>query len=276
MNNCNLTTITLDNIKKIELDIVLTIDKICRENGIKYSLCGGTLLGAIRHGGFIPWDDDIDIIMTRDNYDKFVFLCENNVFDKRYCLITAANDKKYFKLYSKFVDLKTIIVDSRDKTSKKMGLFVDVFPVDYLGDSHDEALRNLKKGKNMRAILSAKQWKKYYWNNDKSALLNFARMVTYIFAFLVPKSFILKRIEKNTIKRKTTFSGCACGSYFEKEIMPSHYFEKYEEVTFEGHKLYSIKNYDEYLKTIYGNYMELPPIENRISNHSFVAYYRET
>jgi len=100
----------IEALKKVELDILSFIHDFCEKNDIKYSLCGGTLLGAVRHKGFIPWDDDIDIFMLRDQYEKFISLMENND-DDTFKLITYKNSKNYNLLFAKVVDKRTILIE---------------------------------------------------------------------------------------------------------------------------------------------------------------------
>ena len=119
--------LTLDEMKAIELGILKKFDSICKENGLEYSLAYGTMLGAIRHKGFIPWDDDIDVFMKREDYEKLLALKYD---DGDFEVKSYRYSKNYYFLYSKIVDKRTSICENW-RAEKDMGLFVDIFPLDY-------------------------------------------------------------------------------------------------------------------------------------------------
>ena len=125
---------TLNDIKKVSLDILISIHEYCKANGIKYSLGYGTMLGAVRHKGFIPWDDDIDILMMREDYDRFL----SGYKDSKFEVIDHKREKKYILPYAKVVDKNTVLFNSW-MPDLKLGVSVDVFPVDYVGKDMDEA-----------------------------------------------------------------------------------------------------------------------------------------
>ena len=127
--------LSLDEIKNSELLILDDIDRVCRKNNIKYSLAFGTLIGAVRHKGFIPWDDDIDIVMTRDNYDKFIhtYINEKN---ENYSILNHEFDKNYYHQFTKVVDNRTTINNDNLREIKNMGVWVDVFPVDKISSKN--------------------------------------------------------------------------------------------------------------------------------------------
>ena len=105
--------ITLEELKSLQMNILDYVDSFCKENNIRYSLCGGSLIGAIRHKGYIPWDDDIDIMMPRPDYDKFLALFNKNA-DSRYCAINYLTDKEFYQPFSKIVDTSTVLIISSD------------------------------------------------------------------------------------------------------------------------------------------------------------------
>ena len=133
--------IGLDEIKKIELDILIYIDSLCKQNHLRYFLCGGTLLGAIRHKGFIPWDDDIDISMPRPDYDKLISLIGSN---SSYMVLTPANCDFYYN-FAKVVDTRTTLCEIDNTPIKNMGVYIDIFPLEGMPDNDIEREQHYKQ-----------------------------------------------------------------------------------------------------------------------------------
>ena len=119
---------TLDEVKQVELEILEYVDKICKENNIQYSLAYGTMLGAVRHKGFIPWDDDIDILLKREEYEKLLRILYSKT-DEKY-QVFSLKDEGYWYSYAKVTDTRTIIVEKNDRNMKEC-VYIDIFPIDY-------------------------------------------------------------------------------------------------------------------------------------------------
>ena len=267
--------INLEDLKKIELSVMKEIHKICTEQDIKYSLCGGTLLGAIRHGGFIPWDDDIDIMMPRPDYDRFVKYCQEN--ETPFDLLSLETDERYGYLFAKAMAKNTkIIEENSNPNGIEMGVYVDIFPIDGLADTYEEALKEFKSSRFKREMLVAKNWTKYFRSKTRSWKYEPIR-----FAFFVASRFVsMKKLtaKLQNVFRKNSFDerlyvAAIFGSYREKEIIKKEYFDDYVALEFENEKFNAIVGYKEYMKSIYGDYMKLPPEEKRVSHHMFKAYY---
>ena len=223
------------------LEILLYIDKVCKENNINYWLSSGTLLGAVRHGGFIPWDDDLDIEMMREDYVKFVKLFPNN---SKYELQTYYNDRNYFKCFAKVRDLHSQISEFElDKYYKYRGLFVDVFSL--------ERVPLLICRIYGRVFEYISKWRlkcgdsKILWY----ALKCFQKCVL----FTIP-------IARPIFKMFTKELHHSYGTCFPKE---RHFEDIYPltEISFEGYMFPAPHNIDHYLKTIYGEYHKLPNLE---------------
>ena len=129
--------ISLDERKEIELEILLYVTRLCEKNRIDYSLCGGSLIGAIRHGGFIPWDDDIDIFLTRENYKKLIDLLKDDLHYKLYAPETTEN---YLYGFCKLMDKRTVIYSEYDEEigTPELGVFIDIYPVDLIPENKKE------------------------------------------------------------------------------------------------------------------------------------------
>ena len=124
--------LSMDEIKSVELEILKYIHNFCIENDIKYFLNYGTLIGAVRHKGFIPWDDDIDICMFRKDYEKFIDLFSKD--DGIYKILSLETDDKYYNNFMKVINSKTKIEDERNYKTYDLGIFVDIFPIDSFDD----------------------------------------------------------------------------------------------------------------------------------------------
>lgn len=132
--------LTVEEYKACVLNVLEKIDYVCRENGYTYMICYGTLLGAVRHKGFIPWDDDIDIVMPREDYYKLgSYIIEHPELELNYIDISNRNDTFYY--CAKVCDSKTIVKEGRYRELKGYGAFVDIFPLDYLPEDKKERER---------------------------------------------------------------------------------------------------------------------------------------
>ena len=266
-------TLTLDEMKQIELRTLEQIDSICKENGYRYSLCGGTLLGAVRHKGFIPWDDDIDIFMPRKDYDAFVKYCKENEIP--FTLLASETNADYGYIYAKAMANDTVIVEkTANRRHIDMGVFVDIFPLDGMGNDIKSAKRTFNKTRFLRELLIASNWKKFFRSKTRSAIYE---PIRFAFFLLSPKKLV-DSIQKSARKvdfESSVYAGNMGGTYRLREMMETSVQKEMTELEFEGKKFSAIKNYDAYLKNLYGDYMQLPPEEKRITHHSFDAYYKD-
>lgn len=270
--------IDLDGLKAIQLDLLSAVHDICERQGFRYSLGGGTLLGAVRHKGFIPWDDDIDIMMPRPDYDAFIAYClssDNIPFKIR----SFENDKTYVDLSAKIYNPDTVLEDDNICAGEKQdGVFIDIFVIDGLGDSYKKAKKAFSATSFKRALLVAAQWKRFFRSKTHPWYYEPARLIMFALSRFVNKERLFKSVLKKYCKRdfdKVGFAAAVGGSYREKEILPREVFTEYVKLPFEGKEFNAIANYDAYLGSIYGDYMQLPPEEKRVSHHTFKAYYKE-
>lgn len=267
MNN-----IGVQELKQIQVDMLKEIDKYCKKHNLRYSLAFGSLLGAVRHKGFIPWDDDLDIMLLRKDYDKFI----KGFKHEYYSVISPSSDREYSLPFAKVNDTRTIInEDSNVKNT--YGVYVDVFPVDNVPDDLYElkSFMSRKKKLNRQHILKIVKvkWKR---NPLKNLVLILGQL------FLAFKS--INAISNEMSDLSATYSGLAhCklrgiiapnDNRFE-ELLPADYFESYTTIPFEGFEAMVIEKYDEYLTAAYGNYMQLPPKNEQISHHKFKAWWKD-
>lgn len=267
----------IEEIKKKQLQILKYVHRFCCDNKIKYFLSGGTLLGSIRHKGYIPWDDDIDIMMLREDYEIFCSTFNEKSNEKKIELFTYKNINNFQYPFCKVCDLNTILLENQDlDTSNLLGINIDVFPIDtYLAMKEAKNIYNRISW--LRKIFIVKtikvNWKsRSIWKN---LILCCGKIIFCFFnpLFLIKKIDNIAQNDKNIDECK--FAGCVVWGYGKQEILPKMIFSDTIEVDFEGYKFYAPKNYHEYLTALYGDYMKLPPIEKRITHHDFKAYYKD-
>ena len=266
---------TLRKVQLAQLEIGKEIKRVCDENGIKYFLDSGTLLGAIRHKGFIPWDDDMGIL--REDYERFIEIAPKEL-KPEYFLQTWKTDKSYPYAFAKIRKKGTVFIEAvSQKTNAHNEIFVDVFPYDIYPD--DETVRTKLTKKIM--LLKYSLWMKdgmTPWLRHKSVLdrlLVKAKYVPhYFYALTHSRDAMIAKYEKlmpmhnaETSKYYVEQSG---GTPFGKWIIPTECFKDFIEVKFEDTMFLVPEKYDLYLKTVYGDYMQLPPVEKRGNWHQIV------
>lgn len=249
----------LKKLQQEELKILLDFDKICRENNIKYYLAYGTLLGTIRHSGFIPWDDDIDVHMTIENYHKLCKFFESYKGDL--FLQNTTTEENYYLTWAKIRRNNTLFVEKGwEKNKINNGLFIDIFPLYEYPDKKD-----LKKYK-LRILLLGLLLDCNIVDNKKYKTYGRLGKIIYKILRLMPKNLRKKYIKKYTNYIENYKNN---NEYYYLEttnmnlIAKKSLFTEMKEYSFENHKFYSVKNYDEYLKINYNDYMKLPKIEER-------------
>lgn len=261
------------DLKKLhELLVMLSeeVKRICNDNGIKYSLTGGSMIGAVRHKGFIPWDDDMDIAMLREDYDKFLKACETQL-GPAFEIQTMDNDPNYFIGFAKIILKDTYLVQyCHEKTKQKKGIYVDIFPLDNVPADVKERKKQKQKTYLLIKMLARKGKAGI---EDKSSLLKFVffHLIDFVNVFFSMK-YLKSKLYENMTKfncQKTELVCNMSGYYgYDKETTYRKYFENTMVVPFENTEFSIIKEYDKYLRNVYGDYMKLPPKEKR-RTHGF-------
>ena len=265
----NFKKLDIDEIKEVELGVMDYIHNICREKGINYSLAYGSLLGAVRHRGFIPWDDDLDIALKRDQYDQLyqAILEDNNSI---YKVVSWENDSRYPYPFYRVYDSRTVYENNYIQNDIELGICIDVFPFDDYKDVNKEITKL-----DMYRRLSV--YTLYGIRNKEAGIKNIVR-------YLMLVAFRLTRV-KTWNKKLNDCSKAPVNSEYIDYLMESKKYstkldakalDEVVECRFED-RVYNIpKDYDHILTTIYGSdYMEIPPLEKRIQHDDFVAYIKK-
>lgn len=257
--------ITDEEQKRLQLNILKSIHLFCIEHGLHYTLAYGTLIGAVRHNGYIPWDDDIDIAMPRQDYELFIHGYKN----ERYKLHCLENDPDYLNAYAKVEDSRTMI--DEEGSTKKLGVFVDVFPLDPLFDDPKDCKKLFGKVTFFRRLLVfrvlTKQyflcwWKRWIFIGGK------------IFLSFLSKRWLAETIDglAKSGNANALYWGMFAGS-LKFAIITKTDLEEYVLHKFEDNDFYILSNYDHWLRQIYGEYMTPPPVDKQKTVHFFNKVY---
>ncbi len=260
-------------VKNIELDMLKNFDLFCKKNHLTYFLCGGTLLGAIRHKGFIPWDDDIDIAMDRKEYNKMIELLKKEKIGENLILKCLEYGNSEYP-FAKLVNDKTYISEKYLKTKENTNIWLDIFPIDIVPDSNKNLHKICDKLEAYRRLLGISHSNPTVGKTKGHTIVKF---LLYPFLKLYGSVRLAKKIQKIAIKYSVDNSNYKMDlvwGYGVRERLKKEVFSSTTEVEFEGERFPAPIKWDEYLKSIYGDYMTLPPLEER-ETHSFEAWINE-
>ena len=271
--------LSINEIQEIGVEMLVYIDQICRKNDIEYSVYYGSLIGAERHQGYIPWDDDLDIVLTRPNYDRLIKILAK---DKTYLLLSLETRTEYRYPFAKLIDKRTCMKTKQFYHSEdpELGVFVDIFPID--GFPADQAERkafgercmlyldNMLATLNASYAISKTRWKAYgkrvlYYPKYRKLLKqgNYAHW----------RSLLMDEIHKYPFEEAEI---CGYIEFIDEEwgIVPTDWFKEYEDIIFAGKKVRAIKDRKKFLTLRYGDYMELPPESERVTHHPYTFYWK--
>jgi len=257
----------ISEIQQMELGIMEYIHEVCHKIGVKYFLAYGSLIGAVRHQGFIPWDDDMDICMLRDDYEKL----QNYLIahpDERYEVMSYKNNVNYVYPFMKIQDNQTYLVEEDVRIDSNMGIYVDIFPVD--GYEDDQAFKD-----KMTKIIKKRQLSCYTFKgitNTKSVVNSMIRYISVIIFYFTNTNKYVSQIDELAKSRKVEdyeLVDYVVYKDMNKPVWKREWLEQVEAGSFEGKEFMIPKHYHEILTSDYGNYMQLPPVEQQVSHHDF-------
>lgn len=262
----------LRKVQMVQLEIAKEIKRVCEENDIRYFLIGGSFLGAVRHQGFIPWDDDMDIGMLRADYEKFCRIAPQKL-DKRYCLQTWHIDANYSLPFGKVLKRNTLYMENKKtRRLQENGIYVDIFPYDNVPE---DAFEQADLARGLLSIYRTKLMKSGYapWREEDKII--WRKRIGYVYyqikALFVSQRELGKAYDALAVAYPESSLTCEQEAKAKPIYFPRKLVEKLADYTFEGVTFKGPKDYDTYLKIAYGDYMQLPPEDQRENRHQIVA-----
>jgi len=269
--NIQLNPEQLRELQLAELDGLKFFDDFCRNNGLTYYMCGGCLIGSIRTKGFVPWDDDIDVLMPRPDYEQFLKLYKEKNPSERFVLLDGTKEATYGNIFAVLMDTNhTMVKEYQQNMDMPHGIPLDIFPIDGLASG--------KIGRIMQYV-----WTMIYSlfrsgivPKNQGGLLSFgSKILLGIFRrkgirYKIWK-FAEKRMSCHSFETADNVAELCAGFYFMKKVYPRSIYDGVTEVEFEGRNYLAMKNYDDYLKIPFGNYMKLPPEDERVAHHDIIS-----
>ncbi len=251
-------------IQLMQLDILKYINHLCKEYGLKYYLYMGTLLGAIRHKGFIPWDDDLDICMPRSDYKKLIKIMKKRNNDRYSLKCIELSKKEYNYCYAKMIDNNTVAKEIGKFQGDDLGVWVDIFPLDGVGDNIDKAkkiIHNNKKIVNQVLRLEA------------GIEMNFKGKVLYLLGRKRLNRILVHKMKKNDFNKSKYVTDIGMINY--NMIFERDHFKGERVELFEGQEFSVPYNSEKLLEKVYGDYMELPPEDERKPSHDCKIWIKD-
>lgn len=264
--------ININELKIIQLDILEVLDKFCREHEIHYSLACGSMLGAVRHGGYIPWDDDIDIYIPRKDYEKLVASFPSEL--DSVSLMSLERDQRWYRSYAQAYNNRTVVLEEA-YTPIEIGVYLDVYPIDNVPDSDEDWMKYNKKRRTQIRLYEMKYIK---FSKNRSFVKNVILALNKFLLLPFSLRTIAKRIsafaQKHNNKGYKRSFECVQGM-LQKRPFPSSLLEETIPFKFEDREFMVMKDYKTYLTNGYGDYMKLPPKEKQVSHHVFKAWWKD-
>lgn len=261
----------LRRVQLVQLEIAREVKRVCDENDIQYFLCFGTVLGAVRHGGFIPWDDDLDIGMTRREYERFLQIAPDKL-KKEYYLHTWHVDPEYALPFAKVRKRGTLYLEGKSTRLKENGFYIDIFPFDYLpADIEQKAMLDKK----LIDLFRTKLMKSGYTPWMENGKIIWKKRIGYLYyqakAALTTREKLIREYEDVIATFPENEDVYWQDPAMHLRSLKRVWCEELTELPFEGENFKVSKHYHEMLTAIYGNYVQLPPEDQRENRHQIEA-----
>lgn len=261
-------------IQSILLDALRYFKEICEKNKLKYFISNGTLIGALKYENFVPWDDDVDILMPREDYDKLLSL--KNIENGRYKLISPKTTPNWRSTYAKLSDVTTVLKETGFDLGLEIGVSIDIFPIDkWCCGKYRAKLQAFYCDFLKRLLIFANA---EYFQSDKNGIKRLILKSMHSLGKTIGperlKKIIIKKANKSK-KYKDKNVGCVIWTcHSTKEVLPKEVFEKEDYVIFSGDKYPIPIGYKHYLSSLYGNWQEELPLDKQKSNHNIRAWWK--
>lgn len=269
--------LSLREIQLGELQILKRLDEICKENGFKYFLAYGTLIGAVRHKGFIPWDDDVDVAMPREDYNRLIQYCIAHAEEMKPIVLKHWSvDKNYIYPIARLCDTRYKI-EYKDAVDYELGLFVDIYPYDGCGNSMQDARKIFKELGKARAC-AVVAGNNHFIFSKTSFWRNLIKYPMYLYAKMRGAGYFVKKVDLMAQERADDTDRliyCTIWGFDINWAIPREVFDEALFVEFEGCRFPAPVRYDEWLRVTYNDYMQLPPESDRIAHHYYKAYKKD-
>lgn len=249
--------------------MLIAFDKMCKEHDLVYYLAYGTLLGAVRHQGFIPWDDDVDVVMPREDYDKLLTIYED-VLPSNFVLHYYKNTPNHFLSFAKICDKNTTVVEKANYANdyRIEGIYIDIFPLDGMGDNYKKAYNRAQRTLIYKTIIDSstevfERKKRALW---KQIIINWGR--------LFDSKKVQEKLDRFLRKKpyaKSKYISMASGSHSTRRVVKKEIFGTPQKIKFGDYYFNAPEQAEEYLRIEYGDFMKLPPEEKRVG-HSSIVY----
>ena len=279
ISRTNNTPLCITEIQQAEYKILCAVVDLLENNRLNYILCGGTMLGAVRHNGFIPWDDDVDLLVPRKDYEQLKLIARDSNREVDSFRICLPGDKYYPYPFIKVVDDSYTVIDERVIDECPISLWIDIFPLDHFPDEEEKHRKHVKRVRFLRTLLEAGILKKnVYW--EPLLIKNTGRRLKYsikLFLYRLMGEYQGLALLIDFIARKMN-EGYADSHHFGDGVWPEglkDYFESESVFPVVKHRFVErcfniTKNYDSYLKQFYGDYMQFPPEDKRRGHSNLI------
>lgn len=268
--------LTIKETQEISLEILHTIASICETQNLRYALIYGTLIGAIRHKGYIPWDDDVDIMMPRPDYNKLLDYLKHHLREYPYLKVFNREECKEYPYMITRISDDRYEIEMKNEKPFGMGVFIDIYPYDGMGKTKREAIKYGMKGDHLSSLCYQASREHFAIETTTSIFRKIIKYPVYKLAKFIGKDFFQNKLEKLAgIKdyESSEYIGCVIWlSWGEKDIFPRRWFDETIMMPFGKYEFRVPKEYDKVLRHEYGDYMQLPPEKDRIGHHHFKVY----
>lgn len=266
----------MQDIQAVSLEILKKVADICEEQHLAYFLAYGTLIGAVRHRDYIPWDDDVDIMMPRPDYEKLLaYFRENATALAPLRMMNDMTVGDYPYMISRVSDSRYKL-DVKNEKLYGIGVFIDIYPLDGLGNDREEARKLIEQGKDLSSLIFLSTRKYFHKGNTKTWAKTLLKVPAFAYAKMRGKKYFARKSLALAGKHRyedSRYVGCVIWpTYRERDIYDKDLFTETVMVDFGKYQFRAPKRYDEILAQVYHDYMKLPPEKDRVAHHLYSAY----